>query len=247
MVHLVLLTLLSAPVQSGETPADLGWESLFNGEDLSGWVVPEGDNGHWKVVDGVIDYDAGSEASGSKNLVSEREFGDFVMELEWRQKPTGFVSEVPIVLPDGRYLKDAAGNQVMLPRDDPDSGVYLRGHNRTQINIWGWPVGSGEMYGIRNNKDTPDDLRAAVTPRVRADNPLGEWNKFTVVLVGRTLTVLLNDHTIISEAELPSDMPLRGPITLQHHGGLNADGSPKPRSSLVQFRNIIVKELPAAK
>ena len=43
-----------------ETPA--GYVSLFNGRDLSGWKVPEGDNGHWKVVDGVIDYDALSEA-----------------------------------------------------------------------------------------------------------------------------------------------------------------------------------------
>ena len=37
---------------------DDGFVSLFNGRDLSGWKVPAGDNGHWKVVDGVIDYDA---------------------------------------------------------------------------------------------------------------------------------------------------------------------------------------------
>ena len=39
-----------------------GFVSLFNGKDLTGWKVPEGDGGHWKVVDGVIDYDAGSQA-----------------------------------------------------------------------------------------------------------------------------------------------------------------------------------------
>src|SRR5262249_8379613 len=33
-----------------------GFVALFNGRDLSGWKVPEGDGGHWKVVDGVIDY-----------------------------------------------------------------------------------------------------------------------------------------------------------------------------------------------
>ena len=52
---------------------------LFNGRDLSGWKVPQGDNGHWKVVDGVIDYDAESEAPGDKVLWSERSFGDFVL------------------------------------------------------------------------------------------------------------------------------------------------------------------------
>ena len=53
-----------------------GFTSLFNGKDLTGWHVPAGDNGHWKVVDGVIDYDAQSEAAGEKSLPTEREFGD---------------------------------------------------------------------------------------------------------------------------------------------------------------------------
>ncbi len=38
-----------------------GFVPLFNGKDFKGWKVPQGDNGHWKVVDGVIDYDAQSE------------------------------------------------------------------------------------------------------------------------------------------------------------------------------------------
>ena len=48
-----------------ETPE--GFTSLFDGKDLSSWVIPAGDNGHWKVVDGVIDYDAQSEATDPKN------------------------------------------------------------------------------------------------------------------------------------------------------------------------------------
>ena len=35
-----------------------GFTSLFDGESFDGWIVPEGDNGHWNVVDGVIDYDS---------------------------------------------------------------------------------------------------------------------------------------------------------------------------------------------
>ncbi|MET0213847.1 MAG: family 16 glycoside hydrolase, partial [Vicinamibacterales bacterium] len=55
-----------------------GFTPLFNGKDLSGWKVPAGDNGHWKVLDGVIDYDAESEAPGDdKALWSEREYGNF--------------------------------------------------------------------------------------------------------------------------------------------------------------------------
>ena len=49
---------------AGASAPPAGFASLFNGKDLTGWRVPEGDNGHWKVVDGVIDYDAESEAPG---------------------------------------------------------------------------------------------------------------------------------------------------------------------------------------
>ena len=64
--------------------------------------MPEGDNGHWKVVDGVIDYDARSESKGSKNLVSEKEYGDFVLKLDWRIKATPWINpNIPYILPDG--------------------------------------------------------------------------------------------------------------------------------------------------
>src|SRR5437879_5908786 len=61
-----------------------GFTSLFNGKDLSGWKVPEGDNGHWKVSGGVIDYDARSEGRGDKCLRTEKSFGDFVLRVDWR-------------------------------------------------------------------------------------------------------------------------------------------------------------------
>src|SRR5256885_10093863 len=54
-----------------------GFVSLFNGKDLSGWRIPQGDGGHWKVVDGVIDYDARSEAKGSKDLWANPSYGNF--------------------------------------------------------------------------------------------------------------------------------------------------------------------------
>ena len=57
-----------------------GYTSLFNGKDFTGWVVPEGDNGHWKVFKGVIDYDAQSEAKGDKNLWTEKRVWRFYPE-----------------------------------------------------------------------------------------------------------------------------------------------------------------------
>jgi hypothetical protein len=63
-----------------------GYTPLFNGKDLTGWIVLAGDNGHWSVIDGVIDYDARSEAKGSKDLWTEKEFTDFELHVEWRSK-----------------------------------------------------------------------------------------------------------------------------------------------------------------
>ena len=53
---LILATGITLSAADQDLPA--GFTSLFNGKDLSGWKVPEEDNGHWKVINGVIDYDA---------------------------------------------------------------------------------------------------------------------------------------------------------------------------------------------
>ena len=220
-----------------------GFTSLFNGKDFSGWKVPEGDNGHWKIVRGVIDYDAGSEAKGDKNLWSEKEYGDFILKMEWRLKQTSGWYNVPIVLQDGSYLKDATGKTITMKLPNADSGVYLRGQGKSQVNIWCWPVGSGEVYGYRHSDKIDPKIRAGVTPRVNADKPVGQWNQFTIIMVKDRLTVILNNKTVIENAQLP-DIPEKGRIALQHHGGINKDGTYRPASSLIQFRNIWIKELP---
>ena len=58
------LLVLSFAISSLFAEAPEGFTPLFNGKDLSGWKVPAGDGGHWKVLDGVIDYDAESQAAG---------------------------------------------------------------------------------------------------------------------------------------------------------------------------------------
>lgn len=227
----------------GEGELEDGFVSLFNGKDLSHWTVPAGDNGRWKVVDGVIDYNADSEATGDKNLWSEEEYGDFILKMDWRIKQTSGLYPTPVVLEDGSDLKDAQENKLTILRPNADSGVYVRGTSKAQINIWCWPIGSGEVYGYRNNQQNPV-IRAGVTPKVNADKPVGEWNRFEIIMIGDRLTVLLNDKMVLENAQLP-EVPAVGKLALQHHGGKNPDGSYKPASSLVQFRNIWIKRLPS--
>jgi hypothetical protein len=233
---------ITQPTHAADETPPPGFVALFNGEDFTGWKVPEGDNGHWKVLDGAIDYDAESEAKGDKSLWNEREFGDFILRVDWRIKETPYVNpNVPYILPDGTHARDIHGKELKLALPDSDSGVFIRGSGRHQVNIWCWPIGSGEFYGVRMDPKTPADLKAAVTPRTQADKPVGEWNRFEITVRGKTVQVVLNGKTVIPSATMP-DLPDRGRIALQHHGGKrNGQWSGPP--SLLQFKNIFIREL----
>src|SRR5947199_3555905 len=131
----------SSEAQTTDNRPPPGFVALFNGRDLSGWRVPEGDGGHWKVVDGVIDYDAESAARRDKSLWSENEFGDFVLLVDWRLKEAPYINQgVPYILPDGTHARDIHGKELHLSLPDADSGILLHGSGRTQINIWCWPI-----------------------------------------------------------------------------------------------------------
>ena len=65
------------PCVAADAAKDSGWQSLFNGKDLSGWVpVYEVTfavtNGNLRLV------------SGMGWLRTEKQYGDFILEAEWR-------------------------------------------------------------------------------------------------------------------------------------------------------------------
>jgi hypothetical protein len=241
LAALLLALALAAPAVAQTTPP-AGFVSLFNGKDFTGWKVPDGDNGHWKIIDGVIDYDAQSEAPKDKNLWSVAEYGDFVLRLEWRIKETPYVNpNVPIIRVDGTHKKGADDKEIKLAVPDSDSGVYVRGSSRAQINMWAWPIGSGEVYGYRMDPKMPPEVRAGVTPKANADRDIGQWNAFEITMKGDRLTVVLNGITVLDNAQLPG-VPARGPLALQHHGQ-KKDGVWTGPPSLLQFRNISIKAL----
>jgi len=221
----------------------VGFMPLFTGIDLDNWKVPAGDNGHWKVAGEVIDYDGESESPEDKSLWSQREFGNFKLVADWRIKETPYTNpKIAQILPDGSEATDADGKPITLSLPDSDSGIYLRGDGKYQVNIWCWPIGSGEMYSVRRDKSMPAEVRAAVTPRLKADKPVGQWNRFEITVQGESVTIVLNGETVVSDAVIPG-LPRRGPIALQHHGS-KKDGKWTSPPSLVQFRNVMIKELP---
>jgi len=209
-----------------------GFRSLYNGIDLTGWKMPKGSEGHWTAKNWILDYDGKSDAEGEeKHLWSEEEFGDFILIADFKLPGDPVEDTIPVILADGSSAVDEDGEPVTVTvMDAGDSGIYLRGSSEAQLNIWNWPVGSGEIWGYRTNMDLPAEVRRAATPILNADNPVGSWNRFEITCIGEVVTVVLNGKTVLDKARLPG-LPKRGPIALQHHG------------DPVQFANIFVKEL----
>lgn len=74
-LFLITLTLLSAPSRAAEESGK--WNSLFNGKDLTGWVGVN--EVTFEVKDGNLRL-----VKGMGWLRTEKEYGDFILECEWR-------------------------------------------------------------------------------------------------------------------------------------------------------------------
>lgn len=210
-----------------------GFRPLYNGFNLRGWKQTLGDKGHWHAKDWILEYDGKSDedAKYKNHLQTEDEFENFILIVDWRLMKKPEVKSVSVVLPDGTYATDSMDKEIKITIFDAgDSGIYLRGSSKSQVNIWSWPVGSGEFWGYRRDKSMPAEVRKAVTPILCADNPPGKWNRFEITVIDDKVSVVLNGKTVIRQAQLPG-MPKRGPIVLQNHG------------DHIQFANIYIKEL----
>lgn len=202
-------------------PYTKGFESIFNGKDLSGWqglvenpiarskmtaaelakkqaVANEKLKESWSVRDGAIYFTGKGD-----NLCTMRPYGDFEMVVDWK-----------------------------ISRDG-DSGIYLRGSPQVQIwDPWGKSenarVGSG---GLFNNKTHESK------PLVVADNPVGEWNTFHIKMIGDKVTVHLNGVLVVDNVVMENYWDRSIPIFPEEAIELQAHGNE------LAFRNIYVKEI----
>ena len=216
-----------------------GFMPLFNGINLDGWIVHDPENQDWQVVEGVIDCDPHT-GPGDRNLWTTQSYSNFELLVDWRIKESPYINRTAkVILPDGTYEKDEFGKEVLIEVPNTDSGIFLRGQHKSQVNIWCWPIGSGEVWGYRTDPTFSPEVHAGVTPKVRADRPIGQWNTFHIITKGDRLTVRLNGQLILDNAQLPG-IPTQGPIALQHHGDRK---DTEWGASFLQFRRIFIKAL----
>ncbi|MBM3334052.1 DUF1080 domain-containing protein [Candidatus Sumerlaeota bacterium] len=227
------------PLPSSNPPPDKvardadGFVSLFDGLSFDGWKYIDAFKGHWVAADGVISCDGRVEAKrgGERNLWTQKEFADFVLVADWRlpQKPVR--RQMNDFTDDGFIKRDKDGKVITHEiLHAGDSGIFVRGNQRSQVNIWSQPMGSGDINDYHKDAKMPVEIRRATLPKVSADNPPGQWNRFIITMRGDRITVVLNGQTVIDNAKLPG-VPDRGAIGLQNHG------------DPVEFRNLFIKGL----
>jgi hypothetical protein len=117
---LLALSLLAPgdPTGVSELEREAGWVDLFDGKSLTGWHTFGGEGvrpGGWEVVEGCLHLPTG--ASGG-DLVTDRDYAAFELELEWKIAPganSGIKYRVPetadataMLGPEYQVLDDAA-------------------------------------------------------------------------------------------------------------------------------------------
>jgi len=171
-----------------------GWTPLYNGRDLDGWET----SGNWLIEDeGVLairprEGEQGWQRYGDY-LWSEREYADFVLDLEYSYPPGG------------------------------NSGVYFRVADREQPvtrGIEAQILDSSGKTGEMTHHDHGGIISTIGASRNMSAAP-GEWNRMIVTAIGSQLVVELNGATIVDidlEGSAVGDRPLSGYIGLQDHG-----------------------------
>ncbi|MFO0840980.1 MAG: DUF1080 domain-containing protein [Gemmataceae bacterium] len=213
MSRLLSLAMLCCLVCWSPSPADDAKGSeIFNGMDLTGWKVfiPAKDKSKakpgdvWTVKDGVI------ECKGRPNgyIVTEKEYGDYVLELEWRW---------PAKPGNSGVLLHVSGKDMIWPKS-AEAQLYAGS--------------AGDIWLIENFKlDVDKSRQDKKTPRhyfrldkdKKVEKEPGEWNKYRITCKGDTVRLEVNG-VFVNEGK--NSEFTKGKIALQ------AEGSP------IHFRNI---------
>ncbi len=217
----------TAPAANVDGVTAAGFSPIFDGKSLAGWKHDPKKTTEWKPINGILKHTG--KVGEPQDLWSLKDYGNFTFVFDWRWAARGPQNFRPIVQADGTDKIGADGAPMMVEIEELDSGIYLRGNPPSQVNLWNWPIGSGEVYGYRTDPAMSPEIRAQVTPKVKADYPIGEWNRTMITLIGDRLSVSINGRVAIHNAQL-KDIPARGPIGLQHHG------------AAIDFANLWIRE-----
>lgn len=203
-------------------PQCKGFVPLFNGKDLTGWK-------------GLVANPIERAKMDEKTLAAAQVKADEEMRTGWSVR-------------DGLLVFNGHGNNLCTDKKygdfemyvdwkitpQGDAGIYLRG--TPQVQIWdtsrvdvGAQVGSGGLY---------NNLKNESKPLVLADNAIGDWNTFHIIMVGDLVTVYLNGKLVVNGVPLENYWDRNLPIFPEEQIELQAHGT------YVAYRDIYLREIP---
>jgi hypothetical protein len=192
-------------------------EQIFNGQDLSGWVVEgtsirkEGEKTLpvWTVVDGEVRCGGG----GFGFLRFDRKVCDFVLQAEFKPEPRA--------------------NSGIGIRTVPYRSV-----RQTRPSFAAYEIQLQDDAGKPADEHSTGSLYRYVAPTENAIKPAGEWNTVEIRCTGPHIEITINGRKVQdvdqSKIEQIKDKPLCGYVCLQNHG------------SPCAFRNVRMQTVKAA-
>lgn len=191
--------------------SEAGFVPLFNGKDLDGWVL-KGKADGWQVKDGVLHSDG---ARGGNWIRTVKEYGDFILKLEWKVSKNGNSGVFVRCADQGNPWQ--TGYEVQISNEPRDVKHC-----------------TGALYGYAAVQPRPDETADkwhtfeihCVGPRIK------------VIADGTTCVDV--DQTQLSP---PSEPGYPDPRTKPLRGYIGLQDSHSPAGHYIQYRNIRIKEL----
>lgn len=225
-IGLILTICLLASAVWAQKPGN--WEKIFDGKTTKGWHAYRPDNAKkWMVMSGAL-----MSHGGSGDLVSDKEYGDFEMEFDFKIPPKANSGVIYKVVEDPNNAASRSGPEYQII-DDENYPPYNDGSKMVKIN-------DRQKTGANYDMQAPSNLKAV--------KPAGQWNKGRIKIKDNHVEHWLNGEKVVDYVYGSDDWKgqlakskfktwayatphARGKIVLQDHG------------DEVWFNNMRIREL----
>ena len=149
---------------------------MFDGKTTTGWHTYNKTTvgSAWEVVDGTLHMNPAKKGKdGGGDLVTNEEYGNFHLKLEWKIAPKGNSGIILFINESPKY-----------------SQTYLTGPEMQVLDNEGHADGkitkhrTGDLYDLIQSKSEPV-------------KPVGEWNRVEIISKNASLTFVLNGVKVV--------------------------------------------------